>query len=87
MTNEEAIKVLTYATWLSSDEKIKLYPAIKVAINALEQQNKIVRCKDCKYSHLTYKDEVKYCDKWDEIYNSSEQLYLDLDFYCGFGEV
>ena len=42
----------------------------------------IVRCKDCKFAHMTYGGECKYCDAWE----SEESLYLDGDFFCAFGE-
>lgn len=43
----------------------------------------VVRCKDCKYSHMTYDGLCKYCDEWDE---DGEALYLEGDFYCAWGE-
>ena len=49
----------------------------------------IIRCRDCVYSHMTYNTysgECKYCDKWGEMYESGESLYLEVDFFCGFGE-
>ena len=55
-----------------------VYELIKDGDNIVE----IVRCKDCKYSHLTYDKEAKYCDQWE----TGEALYLDGDFYCAFGE-
>ena len=42
----------------------------------------IVRCKECKYAHMTYGGECKYCDKW----SLGESLYLDGDFFCSYGE-
>ena len=42
----------------------------------------VVRCKDCKFAHMTYGGECKYCDAWE----SEESLYLDGDFFCAFGE-
>ena len=42
----------------------------------------VVRCKDCKFAHMTYGGECKYCDVWE----SEESLYLDGDFFCAFGE-
>ena len=42
----------------------------------------VVRCKDCKFAHLTYDKEVKYCGQW----GTDEALYLDGDFFCAFGE-
>ena len=44
----------------------------------------VVRCKDCKYSHITYVGECKYCDYWQE--ESRDALYLPKDFYCAGGE-
>ena len=43
----------------------------------------VVRCKDCRYSHMTYDGDCKYCDKWKE---DGEALYLEGDFYCAYGE-
>ena len=62
-------------------------------IKALEQEHKkllemqkaqpeIIRCKDCKYAHITYGGEVKYCDIW----FSNESHYIDTDNYCSFAE-
>ena len=42
----------------------------------------IVRCKECKYAHMTYGGECKYCDKW----SLEDSLYLDGDFFCSYGE-
>ena len=49
-------------------------------------QSEIIHCKDCVYSHMTYSGECKYCDMWRQIYESGESLYLEGDFFCGFGE-
>lgn len=46
----------------------------------------VIRCKECKYSCLSYCGECKYCEKWDEKYDDSTKLYLDGDFYCAFAE-
>ena len=43
----------------------------------------LVRCKDCKFSHMTYDGECKYCDMWSD---SGMTFYLDGDFYCAFAE-
>lgn len=42
----------------------------------------VVKCKDCRYAHMTYGGECKYCDAWEE----EGEMYLDGDFYCAFGE-
>lgn len=44
----------------------------------------VVRCRDCKYAHMTYDGDCKYCDFWQE--DGGEALYLDGDFYCAAGE-
>ncbi len=45
-------------------------------------QPEIVRCKDCKYSHMTYDGDCKYCDIWFPY----EQEYMPGDYYCGSAE-
>jgi hypothetical protein len=52
------------------------------AVDAVE----VVRCRECKYAHLTYDGECKYCDRWEEEYERSEHLYLPPDFYCALGQ-
>lgn len=49
-------------------------------------KGEIIRCKDCKYSHLTYSGKCKYCDQWVDEDGFSEKLYLDGDFYCAYAE-
>ena len=45
-------------------------------------QPEIIRCKECKYAHITYGDEVKYCDIW----FPDESHYIETDNYCSFAE-
>ena len=43
----------------------------------------IIYCKDCKYAHITYDDEVKYCDVW----SSEEPIYMDAsENFCSMAE-
>ena len=44
----------------------------------------VVRYRDCKHAKLTYRNECKYCDFWQE--DGNEALYLDGDFFCAAGE-
>jgi len=44
----------------------------------------VVRCSECKYAHMTYDGECKYCDFWQE--DGGDALYLDKGFYCAAGE-
>lgn len=46
----------------------------------------VVRCKDCKYAHMTYGGECKSCDMWKDDDDFTMTLYLDGDFYCAFAE-
>ena len=55
------------------------------AIDAVE----VIRCRDCKYAHMTYDGEVKYCDRIsmaDEDGDYGYALYLPGDWYCADGE-
>lgn len=55
------------------------------AVDAVE----VVRCRDCKYAHMTYDGEVKYCDRIsmaDEDGDYGYALYLPGDWYCADGE-
>lgn len=49
----------------------------------------IIRCKECKYSHLTNNGKLcAYCDKWtiEPDSNALLLLYLDNAFFCGHGK-
>lgn len=48
-----------------------------------DEVGKLVRCKDCKFSHMTYNGECKYCDIW----FPDEKLYLDGDYFCADAEL
>lgn len=41
-----------------------------------------IRCKDCKYSVMTFSGECKYCDIW----FPDEKCYMDGDYYCASAE-
>lgn len=45
-------------------------------------QPEVIKCKDCKYAHITYGGEVKYCDIW----FPDESHYIETDNYCSFAE-
>ena len=54
-------------------EMINEQPAVDVV--------EVVRCKDCKYAHMTMDGECKYCDIW----FPDEKEYMDGDYYCASG--
>ena len=45
-------------------------------------QPEIVRCKECKFAHMTYDGECKYCDIW----FPDEKTYMDGDYFCASAE-
>ena len=49
-------------------------------------QPEIIRCKDCKYAHLTYDGDCKYCDTFTDDDGYRLELYVSGDFYCGNAE-
>lgn len=60
---------------------IMLKPAVDAA--------PVVRCRDCKYAHMTYDGEVKYCDRIsmpDDEGDYGYALYLLGDWFCADGE-
>ena len=63
---------------------------LDLAVDALENlpsaEPEIIRCRECKYSHLTYDGDCKQCDQWLDDDDFQLTLYLDGDFYCGFAE-
>ena len=42
----------------------------------------VVKCRECKYAHMTYDGECKYCDIW----FPDEAEYIDGDYFCASGE-
>ena len=44
--------------------------------------NKIIYCKDCKYSHMTIDGLCKYCDIW----FPNEEMYVDGKHFCASAE-
>ena len=60
-------------------------PRNKTQMLAMLEQTptiEIIMCKDCKYSHMTFDGECKYCDIWFPI----EKTYMDGNYFCGMAE-
>ena len=54
-----------------------------------EVHPEIIRCKDCKFSHMTNDGRYcKYCDQFTDTddYGELVEMYFDSDFYCGYAE-
>lgn len=89
MTNEEATEILKNATWLgTNNDREKTEEAVNMAIEALRSvpstgnETEIIHCRDCKFSHMTYDGDVKYCDIW----FPDEACYVDGDYFCASAE-
>lgn len=68
--------------------KAALLHGISRGIEALPSADveEVVRCKDCKYAHLTYDGSCKYCDKWKDDDDTYIEVYHDGNHYCSYGE-
>ena len=45
-------------------------------------QPEIIKCGECKYAHITYSGEVKYCDFWE----TEDPIYMSADNFCSNAE-
>ena len=54
----------------------------------LEQRGlqELIRCRDCKYAHMTVNGHCKYCDMWKDDNDLNIELYVDGDFFCGYAK-
>ena len=67
---------------LDSRERIERMIESAPTVDAIE----VVRCKDCKFAHLTYDKDAKYCDFWRDDDDFLIEVYLPSDHYCAYGE-
>ena len=51
-----------------------------------EVVGEIVRCKDCKYAHMTYDGDCKYCDMFTDDDGNPIERYRSGDWFCADGE-
>ena len=63
-----------------------LRPALVVFAKEIRKMPEIVRCKDCKFAHLTYDKDAKYCDFWRDDNDFLIEVYLPSDYYCAWAE-
>ena len=59
----------------------------KDAILKWNRRIETVRCKDCRFAHLTYDGMCKQCEKATDDEDNMLTLYLPGDFFCGYGEM
>lgn len=52
----------------------------------MKEREEIVRCKDCRFAHMTYDGLCKQCDNATDDDDIKLTLYLPGDFYCAFGK-
>ena len=77
-------KVIDAVLELDTTHRVSWRDAVVDMIDAMPSADvqPVVLCKDCKYAHITYRGEVKYCDIW----FPDESHYMDTDNYCSFAE-
>ena len=51
-----------------------------------ESVQEIIRCKDCKFAHLTYDGDCKYCQYLIDNFDVYDSVYFDGDDYCSHAE-
>lgn len=58
-----------------------------VANVTLTEYPKVIRCKNCKFSHMTNDGRYcKYCDMFTDDYGQLIEMYFESNFYCGYAE-
>lgn len=75
--------------WCDNPEVFEPY-----GVNSVELERKIrqapsidiVTCYMCKYSHMTYDGQCKYCDNITDDDGNVVEVYFDADHYCSDGE-
>ena len=91
ISRTDAIKHLKkrlYETALNSNTEHPYYE--EIADNRIDvwmnevpaTASEIIRCKECKFAHMTTGGECKYCDIW----FPDESEYLDGDYFCASAE-
>ena len=46
----------------------------------------VVRCRNCKYAHMTNDGYCKWCDKMSELGLEDDDIYLPGNWFCADGE-
>jgi len=46
----------------------------------------IVRCGECRYAHMTYDGQCKYCDQITDDDGNVIEVYYDGSHFCSYGE-
>ena len=82
--------------WCETDEEAATrsqWEMDKAAIESVQPADvvPVVRCRNCKYAHMTYSGDCKYCDRIKEMTDDGDggyggSLYLPGDWFCAYGE-
>jgi len=92
--------VSEYATiWMSYTDDMSTSEIAEEALSAARDtmirimreqpavQPEIIRCKDCKFAHITNdRRYCKLCDMFTDDYGQLIEMYFDSNFYCGYAE-
>ena len=61
--------------------------SLDVFENLPSVQPEIIRCRDCKFAHITNdRKYCKLCDMFTDDYGQLIEMYFDSNFYCGYAE-
>lgn len=55
-------------------------------VSPFAKMPEIVRCKDCRFAHLTYDGMCKQCEQIMDDEDNMLTLYFPGDHYCSYGE-
>ena len=59
--------------------------SMKILNNLPSVQTEIIRCRDCKFAHITNdRRYCKLCDMFTYDYGQLIEMYFDSNFYCGY---
>lgn len=75
----------TVGDWIYNPEDLRYHKDVINSIPAAQPE--IIRCKNCKFSHMTNDGRYcKYCDQFTDDYGELVEMYFDSNFYCGYAE-
>ena len=64
------------------------FAGIKWVLDRIDEMPSIdiVRCGECRYAHMTYDGQCKYCDQITDDDGNVIEVYYDGSHFCSYGE-